>query len=161
MPAADNTKRRRQLLSGDEEGPLSAAAAGAAAAAAGAGGVPQRSGAGGRKLRQGVVPPEGKVTVLSTDRPVPDGKVSVLNTDTLTGGKPSAPYVPKWFEDPEKQAALEAALVAQWEIAMAVEDNPDRVSATAGSYECWLQLGWFGAKAGGRLLWLWRTIQAG
>jgi hypothetical protein len=75
MPAADNTRRRRRLLSED---------------ALPEAGVPQR---GGRKLRQAAVP-AGKVTVLGTERPVPDGKVTVLNTDTATTTKPAAPVVP-------------------------------------------------------------------
>ena len=44
-----------------------------------------------------------------------------------SGGRP---FVPQWYEDPALQAGLEAAVAAEWDIADALEAEPDKASWT-------------------------------
>ena len=128
MPSSDSTGRRR----------LQSIHSGAAPRA-------------GRKLRQALPVPQGKVSVLggaeAPTQPVPNGKVTVLNTQPQQQPQQQqeGPVVPLVFEDPSLQAALEAAMKAQWEIAAAVDADPNKVCschllAPAGQHRLWTWL---------------------
>ena len=98
QPAANNSYRRRSLL-------------GAAA--------PSHL---GRKLRQDAPErAEGKVTVLG-------GGNAAAAADRVPAQQTSVrPPIPQWYEDPTLQAGLEAAVNAEWDIAEALAENPDKV----------------------------------
>lgn len=101
QPAPDNTGRRRLL---------STVGSGDAAV--------------GRKLRQDGPAPTGKVTVLGgAPAPAP----AAAPTDSQQRAEANGRTVPQWYSDPAMQAALEAAVKAQWTIADALEQDPDRV----------------------------------
>ncbi|KAI7840897.1 hypothetical protein COHA_005425 [Chlorella ohadii] len=103
QPAPDNTNRRRLLSAGSSAAtPV------------------------GRKLRQdgSAVPPPGKVTVLG-GAPAPAPAASQQRAEA------NGRAVPQWYSDPAMQAALEAAVKAQWAIADALVQEPDRVPAQA------------------------------
>lgn len=132
QPAASSTNGRRRLQG--------------AAALAGAQGIGPSSPAAslGRKLRQDVgVAPLGKVSVLGVGPPeggpAPAPAATPAPGPSPAGGSGKAyalearPPVQGWYEDPEMQAALEAAVEAQWVLAAEVAANPDKVQ--------WLQCG--------------------
>ncbi|KAL4458887.1 hypothetical protein ABPG75_013752 [Micractinium tetrahymenae] len=64
---------------------------------------------------------------------VPPGKVSVLAAQDGTPmmSQDGAAQVAQWFGDPGLQAALEAAVQADWQIGLAVEEEPDKIPAQA------------------------------
>lgn len=107
QPAADNTRRRRALLA--DPGPRG----------------------GSRKLRQALPVAAGKVTVYNSappgadTPPLPPGKVSVHNAPA--GGQADGPVILPLWEDPVLQSQMEAAVRAQWELAAAVDADPEKV----------------------------------
>ena len=60
--------------------------------------------------------------------PLPAGKVTVLGT---TPAEQAMQKFPRWFDDPVLQAALDAAVKAEWEIAAEIEADPEKVRHAA------------------------------
>lgn len=107
QPSPDNTGRRRLL-----------SAQGGSTAAL------------GRKLRQDNSPvPPAKVSVLGTGGPAPAPAASPAAAPAGSQDRAEANgrTVPQWYSDPAMQAALEAAVKAQWTIADALDQDPNRV----------------------------------
>lgn len=65
------------------------------------------------------------------------------------------PQVAQWFDDPQLQAGLEAAVQADWQIGLAVEEEPDKVrhKACIKPAVCTCVV-WAGERFGSGIRWL-------
>ena len=70
----------------------------------------------------------GRRRLRQTDPVPPPGKVTVFETQPADG-----PTMVQLFDDPALQAAAEAAAQAKWDLAAAVQANPDKVHSSAAA----------------------------